>query len=143
ERVNGGEFPLAGREPELPEMIARVVASARLRATTDYGALADADVVLVDVDTPLSADRQPRFEKLQDACISLAAVAQDGVLVVVESTVAPGTCERLVAPIFEGRNFLLGHCPERLMRGRLLANLHDLARACGGSSNAACDAMVA
>ena len=147
--INAGNCPIEGIEPGLPELIAKVTGSKNLVATTDYASLADADVVLIDVDTPVANDRRPRFEALRSACRELGKVMKPGVLVIVESTVAPGTTARLVAPILEkesGRKvnegFFLGHCPERVMPGKLLKNLREVSRVCGGSSPATADAMV-
>lgn len=149
-RINAGRCPIEGIEPGLPELIAKVTGSKHLVATTDYASLADADVVLIDVDTPVASDSRPRFEALRSACRELGRVMKEGALIIVESTVAPGTTARLVAPILEkasGRKvnegFSLGHCPERVMPGKLLKNLRELSRVCGGSNAETSDAMVA
>lgn len=149
-RINHGHCPIEGIEPELPELLAEVTKSKHLVATTDYGALADADIVLIDVETPVATDSRPRFEALRSACRELGKVMKPGVLVIIESTIAPGTCTRVVAPILEkisGRKvnegFSLGHCPERVMPGKLLKNLRELSRVCGGSTEQTADVMVA
>jgi UDP-N-acetyl-D-mannosaminuronic acid dehydrogenase len=149
--IHAGDCPLRGREPELPELLRRVTSSRALVASTDYASLAQADVVLLAVDTPVSSDdHRPRFAALRAACASLGGVMKPGVLVIVESTVSPGTCEGIVAPALAaasglalGRGFFLGHCPERVMPGRLLENLRTMPRACGGASPATSEAMVA
>ncbi len=149
-KINAGGCPIEGKEPELPELLAKVTANKKLTATNDYGELAKCDVVLIDVDTPVATDHRPRFESLRAACRELGKVMKPGALVIVESTIAPGTCDRVVAPLLErasGRKlnegFFLGHCPERVMPGRLLRNLRELSRVCGGSTQETSDAMVA
>src|SRR4051812_29140200 len=139
--INAGRCPIEGVEPDLPALVAKVTASKFLVAVTSYAPLAEADVVLIDVDTPVASDHRPRFEALRSACRDLGRVMKDGVLVIVESTVAPGTTERLVAPLLEEASgkklhhgFFLGHCPQRVMPGKLLKNLRELSRVCGGSS---------
>jgi UDP-N-acetyl-D-mannosaminuronic acid dehydrogenase len=69
--------------------------------------------------------------------------------VIVESTVAPGTVENLVRPLLEqtsgkkaNQGFLLGVCPERVMPGKLLANLQKLSRVCGGGTPETSEVMV-
>jgi UDP-N-acetyl-D-mannosaminuronic acid dehydrogenase len=150
EKINKGQCPIEGIEPDLPELIAKVTRSKNLVATTDYQALAEADVVLIDVDTPVASDNRPRFEALRSACRELGKVMRPGVLVIIESTIAPGTTARVVAPILEkasGRKvnegFYLGHCPERVMPGKLLKNLRELSRVCGGSTPETSEVMVA
>src|SRR4030042_243208 len=50
--INAGHNPIEGEEPGLAEMLAGVIQSGRLRATTEYADLSDADVILIDVETP-------------------------------------------------------------------------------------------
>jgi UDP-N-acetyl-D-mannosaminuronic acid dehydrogenase len=58
--------------------------------------------------------------------------------VIIESTLAPGTTDKLVRPLLEagghlaGQDFFLAHCPERVMPGRLLSNLAHMSRVLGG-----------
>jgi UDP-N-acetyl-D-mannosaminuronic acid dehydrogenase len=66
---------------------------------------------------------------------------KQGALVIVESTIAPGTMDNVVRPIIEetsgkksGIDFFLGACPERVMPGKLLANLKHMSRVCGGET---------
>jgi UDP-N-acetyl-D-mannosaminuronic acid dehydrogenase len=150
EKIRMGECPIDGIEPGLPDLVKKVVASKHLDATTQYSALADVDVVLICVDTPVARDRRPRFEALRSTCWQLGPVLKEGALVIVESTVAPGTTMGLVAPQLAkhsnkelNEGFFLGHCPERVMPGRLLKNLRELSRVCGGSTPEAARAMVA
>lgn len=150
QRINAGECPIEGIEPDLPELLARVTKSGKLTATTDVSVLRDADVVLIDVDTPVASDHRPRFDALRTACEELGRVMKDGALVIVESTVAPGTTLNVVAPLLEAhsqltldKGFFLGHCPEPVMPGKLLSNLQRLARPCGGATPATANAMVA
>ena len=147
--INAGHSPIEGDEPGLAELLAMVVAEERLHATTEVAELGEADVVLISVETPVGDDHRPRYDALQSACRSLGPVMKRGALIVVESTIAPGTINNLVLPLLEemsGRranvDFLLGACPERVMPGRLLANLHGMSRVCGGSSPEAAAVMV-
>lgn len=71
-------------------------------------------------------------------------------LVIVESTVAPGMTDRIVGPLLEeatGRQadngFFLGDCPDRVMPGKLLANLRSISRVCGGSTRDTAETMIA
>jgi UDP-N-acetyl-D-mannosaminuronic acid dehydrogenase len=148
--VAAARSPLLGAEPELPELLAQVVTRGRLVATSDTARLGVADVVLIAVETPVDEEHRPVLDPLHAACTSVGRVMKPGALVIVESTVAPGTCDNVVAPVLAdasgtrlGDGFLLGHCPERVMPGRLLRNLRELPRVCGGASAEACEAMVA
>lgn len=148
--IAAGSSPIEGDEPELGAILGRVVASGALRVTTDVGALSACDVVVVCVDTPVESDHRPRYEALEAACRGVGAVLAPGALVVIESTVSPGTCVTRVAPWLEaatggrlGERFHLGHCPERVMPGRLVANMREMPRVAGGSSPEIAQAMRA
>lgn len=149
DKIRQGISPIDGNEPGLAELLTGVTASGKLKATTDYGELSKADIVLIDVETPVDENNQPQYVALRAACRSLAQVMQDGVLVIVESTIAPGTIDRLVQPLLEevsgkktSQGFFLGACPERVMPGKLLSNLRKLSRVCGGSTPEVAEVMV-
>ena len=149
ETINLGMNPIEGIEPGLDELLAEVVANGRLRATTDYTSLSRADVVLIAVETPVDDDHRPRYLALQTACQQLVEVLRPGVLVIVESTIAPGTIDNVVRPLLEqesglrvNQDFYLGACPERVMPGKLLANLRNMNRVCGGSTPETSAVMV-
>jgi UDP-N-acetyl-D-mannosaminuronic acid dehydrogenase len=140
--VNGGRMPFEGDEPGLGRLLEGVVSTGRLRASSDYDELRAADVVLIAVETPVEgADHKPRYAALRSALEALGAVLEPERLVIVESTLAPGTMSGLVGPTLErscglrdGRGMLLAHCPERVMPGRLLHNLKHTSRVIGGTT---------
>jgi UDP-N-acetyl-D-mannosaminuronic acid dehydrogenase len=145
-----GECPIEGDEPELPAILSRVVSLGALAVTTDTTHLSTCDAVIVCVDTPVEADHAPRYEALEAAMRGIGRALRDGALVIVESTVSPGTCRTRVARWLAestggalGTRFHLGHCPERVMPGRLVANMRDMPRVVGGSSPDVSRAMVA
>ncbi|UCC64628.1 MAG: nucleotide sugar dehydrogenase [Anaerolineae bacterium] len=139
--INAGRCPIAGKEPGLADLVAEAVAAGWLRATTDYAVCQQADAILIAVETPVDSVHQPRYRSLRAALRALALHLRPGTMVIVESTVAPGTMDRLVRPILEargsrrsGRDFYLAHCPERVMPGLLLRNLARMSRVVGGDT---------
>lgn len=146
--VNTGRCPIEGDEPGLAELLAGVVAARRFVASTEYADLSRANVVLISVETPVDAENVPRYDALRAACRSLGPVLGDGSLVIVESTIAPGTMDGVVRPHLEetsGRSvnegFYLGACPERVMPGKLLKNLRTMSRVCGGFTEETAETM--
>lgn len=139
-QVNNGISPIKGDEPRLENLLKRVLKAKKLTATTDYLACEDADVVLIAVETPIdSNDKTPHYEALKSALKSLGKHLKKGALVIIESTIAPGTMEKIVKPTLEkvsgketGKDFYLAYCPERVTPGRLLLQLENWPRVVGG-----------
>lgn len=140
EAINRGELPPQAVEPGLEALVAETVSGGGLVAAGEYDRMADADAVLICVDTPVDpTSHQPDYAALKSSLEDVAARMKKGVLVSVESTLAPGTMASLVLPALEEgsglkvhRDFHLVHCPERLAPGRLLHNLENVDRIVGG-----------
>jgi UDP-N-acetyl-D-mannosaminuronic acid dehydrogenase len=148
--IDAGRSPIEGQEPGLADLVAQVVTADKFTTTTDYAALADRDVITINVETPVDEDHIPRYEALRNVLRSLGPVLKSGTLVIVESTLAPGTMEDTVRPLLEeaagktvNQGFYLGHCPERVMPGKLLANLRGVSRVCGGETPETSATMIA
>lgn len=148
--INRGICPIEGKEPGLAELVARVVAQGRFYATTDYAACRDAQVVLIAVETPVDpATKKPAYSALRGALADLGRDLSPGTMVIIESTIAPGTMAGVVQPILEetsglkvNEGFFLVNCPERVMPGKLLANIRGCHRVVGGMSADAADLAV-
>ncbi|WP_299565959.1 nucleotide sugar dehydrogenase [uncultured Mycolicibacterium sp.] len=117
-------------EPGLGELVANSVRTGRLRATTDFAAVADAEFVIVTVGTPLGPDFEPIVDDIEAAARAVGAHLRPGQLVILKSTVPPDTTERLVRPILErasglraGVDFGLAFCPERIAEGQAIHEL--------------------
>jgi UDP-N-acetyl-D-mannosaminuronic acid dehydrogenase len=142
--LNAGGSPIEGDEPGLSELLARVVAKKSFRVTDDYSVIGDMDIVLIDVQTPTdSADHSPSYLSLKEVSRQIGQYMRRGTLVVIESTVAPGTTQNVVQPILErksklkaGKDFMLAYSYERLMPGRLIDYIVNLPRIVGGIDEA-------
>jgi len=149
--INAGKSPIAGKEPGLEELVKQAIKTKRLTATTEYSSMREADIVFVAVETPIDkADRVPKYEALRTALKSVAKNLKKGALVIIESTIAPGTMKNMVAPLLEkesglklGKEFYLGHCPERVMVGKLLRNVENYHRVLGGWDEKTAKIMLA
>jgi UDP-N-acetyl-D-mannosaminuronic acid dehydrogenase len=137
--LNQGKNPIGGDEPGLSELLARVVQKGTFRVTDDFSACTTADVILIDVQTPTDEQGVPHYESLKEVSTSIGEVMPKNVLVIIESTVAPGTTEHVVKPLLEkasgltaGKDFSLAFSYERVMVGRLLHNIIHLPRIIGG-----------
>jgi len=138
--LNAGKCPFEGEEPGLAELIHRVVVEkGTFWVTDDYSVCRSADVILIDVQTPVDEDLVPRYESLLQVAREVGRHMRRGALVVIESTVAPGTTQQVVQPILEqesglkgGQDFYLAFSYERVMPGKLLEYITDFPRVVGG-----------
>ncbi|UJL27479.1 nucleotide sugar dehydrogenase [Mycolicibacterium vanbaalenii] len=129
--INLGKTAVA--EPGLDELVSNNVRIGRLRATTDFSALADNDFVIVNVGTPLGPDYEPIVDDIKAAARAVGEHLQPGHVVILKSTVPPDTTETLVRPILEetsglraGVDFGLAFCPERLAEGQAIHELTSI-----------------
>jgi UDP-N-acetyl-D-mannosaminuronic acid dehydrogenase len=128
--INAGETPV-DNEPGLSELVARH-GGERLSATTDGPvAVSDADVHVVLVPTLVDEDRSPDLSAVLAAAADIRVGVEPGDLVVLESTVPPGTTAGLFAnavsseEVTAGEDFALAHCPERTSSGRVIEDLTE------------------
>ncbi|MEO7720518.1 MAG: nucleotide sugar dehydrogenase [Pseudolysinimonas sp.] len=140
--VNEGIEPFPG-EAELQERLSDLVQAGRLRATTDYAdAVPGADAVVLVV--PLFVDEQtaePDFGWMDAATRSLGEVLTPGTLVSYETTLPVGTTRTRWKPLLEeasglteGVDFDLVFSPERVLTGRVFADLRKYPKLVGGLS---------
>ena len=151
DKLNAGISPIEGDEPGLSELIKKVVEKGSFKVTDDISVYGEADVILIDVQTPTNADHKPRYESLKQVCYDIGSKIskEKKTLIVIESTVAPGTTENIVKPILEeesgltcGEGFLLAFSFERVMPGKLLEHLQHMPRVVGGVTAEATRAAV-
>jgi UDP-N-acetyl-D-galactosamine dehydrogenase len=95
-----------------------------LRCSAAASDIAQRDIYIVTVPTPVSKDRKPDLSALTSASELVGAALKPGAIVVYESTVYPGVTEDHCAPVLEtasglvcGRDFFLGYSPERINPG--------------------------
>ncbi|XXK27878.1 nucleotide sugar dehydrogenase [Arenicellales bacterium nBUS_45] len=102
----------------------QLVNAASLTLTTDSGDLADCDLFIIAVPTPVDDARRPDFGPLIAASRTVGSVMTAGATVVYESTVYPGATEEIGVPVLESasgllwqRDFAVGYSPERINPG--------------------------
>ena len=105
--------------------------------TSNAKDIAEADVHLIAVPTPVDAMRHPDLTPVIGATEMVATHTKKGALVVLESTVNPYVSEEIIKPIFEKHGFTIGedifisHCPERIDPGSSEWNVTNIPRVVG------------
>jgi UDP-N-acetyl-D-mannosaminuronic acid dehydrogenase len=123
-------------EPGLSELLREVVTSGQFKAEAEPVA---ADMYLICVPTFLTPEGRPILDSVKAAAGAVGRVMPEGALVVLESTVPPGTTAGLVKDVLEetsglqaGSGFSLAHCPERVLPGNIMREIVDNDRIIGG-----------
>jgi UDP-N-acetyl-D-mannosaminuronic acid dehydrogenase len=134
--VNNGKCYI--REPGLDVLLREAVSKGFLKATTNtLEAVNESEAVIITVPTPVR-DGVIDLSYLRGALEAVQEGLRRGLLVVVESTVPPGTTVGFVKPFLEGsgfrveEDFYLAHVPERIAPGRAVEELLSMPRVVGG-----------
>ncbi|MCR5272851.1 MAG: nucleotide sugar dehydrogenase [Lachnospiraceae bacterium] len=128
--INEGIFPFENSDKKLEEKLKEASTKGNLKATTDKEYFSFADIVVVDInlDVKYGEDQSPYLdlEQFKNAIHTLGSRIKEDTLVLVETTVPPGTCQKIVRPIikdeFEKRGLTgqphIAHSYERVMPGK-------------------------
>lgn len=116
DEINAGRSYIDSVESQ---QLKKLVDDHRLEATSDFARLAECDVIIVCVPTPLDRHREPDLSYVEATGREIAKSLRAGQLVVLESTTYPGTTREILKPILEesglsaGVDFFIGFSPER------------------------------
>lgn len=150
ELVNEAREPFPG-EVGLQELLSEAVTSGRLRATTDYAeAIPEAEAVILVVPLVVNEDSTPDFRWMDAATRALAEHLSANTIVSYETTLPVGTTRERWKPMIEeisglkeGRDFHLVFSPERVLTGRVFADLRRYPKLVGGLNESGTAAGIA
>jgi len=153
ESINEGIFPFSTDDDNLLNSFAKVFSQGNLTASTNKSLYSEMDIIVVDIQLDIDyLDDEPQleFSQFKLAINEIGTLVKPGVLIIIETTVPPGTCEKLIIPTLEEaftkrnlspNDFLLAHSYERVMPGRdYLASITDYWRVFSGHNKQAGDA---
>lgn len=136
-----------GHDPSGEVSSSQMLKAAKLELTSDPSQLAEADVVIVVVPTPIDSAKRPDLSPLENASSIVGAHMRPGTIVVFESTVYPGCTEEVCVPILEAasglawagrpnspadRRFYVGYSPERINPGDKTHRLETITKVVAG-----------
>jgi UDP-N-acetyl-D-glucosamine dehydrogenase len=114
----------AAMVPDLEDTFTQALQKKRLSVSGTFAAVRHADIIVICVPTPVDGGHNPDLTPVTNACEEIGKHLRRGQLVILESTVHPGTCEEVVIPLLEkksglkaGAEFGVAHCPERINPG--------------------------
>ena len=119
-------------DPDLKEKAKKL--KGKIKAAQGFKELKNSSVVVVCVPTPVDKNHNPDLGPLRSACESISKNLQKDALVIIESTIFPGTIEEVVFPILRKSNikFYLAHCPERVDPGNKKYTIKNIPRVVAG-----------
>jgi len=158
--INDGIFPLIADDPKITEFFDNAKAKGNFLATYDPVAYQYADVIIVDINLDVQKqshgkgglkDFDVNLKGFEEAIQSIGRNCRDDVLVLVETTVTPGTCDQVVKPIIEEelvkreltlKNYRLGHSYERVMPGpQYIDSIREFPRVYAGVNETSADTV--
>ncbi|MDL2264883.1 UDP-N-acetyl-D-mannosamine dehydrogenase [Parabacteroides sp. OttesenSCG-928-G21] len=130
--INNGEIHIV--EPELGQLVKRVVAEGTLKASLKPE---EADAFFIVVPTPFKQNHRADISYVESAALSVVPFLREGNLFVIESTSPVMTTERIAELIYKKRPELkdkiyIAYCPERVLPGNALYELENNDRVIGG-----------
>ncbi len=138
DRIGRGEVPFA--EAGAGQLLREVLPSGRLHLDDDAAMLGRSHIVIVVIGTPVDEFLNPSTTVFERAVDQIAADLRPGALVVLRSTVYPGTTARVAADLrARGCEVDIAVCPERIAEGHALEELSSLPQIVGADDAAAGD----
>lgn len=135
--VNSGRSPIM--EPGLHELVNEAVIRGKLRATVQgKDAALNSNIIFVIVPTPVDEHQKPDLSAFKSACKTISSSLNSKDLIIIESTVPPGTCENIAIPLLEesglvaGVDFGIVYSPERALPNNTIYEITHNSRVIGG-----------
>ena len=100
--INSGLFPFDIKDKNLSEELIKAKKKENLIATSDTTHYSEANIVIVSIncDIDTSSGINVDFDSFKKSILTIAERISENTLVIIESTVPPGTCKHIVYPIF-------------------------------------------
>jgi len=152
DEINNNRFPFNTSDTNLSSSIKKVFKQGNFKATTSNSAYHDADIVIVDIQLDIPyLDNNPKldFIEFKSAIQTLGCYISANTLVLIETTVPPGTCEKIIHPVLyselkkrniDKNSVHIAHSYERVMPGDdYLSSITDYWRVFSGHTKKAGD----
>ncbi|MCB0839901.1 MAG: nucleotide sugar dehydrogenase [Bacteroidetes bacterium] len=138
EKVNSLNNGINFIEDLKDEEVAQAVSDGLLKASTDYQALTEADIIFIAVPTPFNANKDPDISYIINAGERISEFLSPGQLIILKSTTFPGTTESYLIPVLEksglrtGEDYYIAFSPERVDPGNKVFHTGNTPIVAGG-----------
>jgi UDP-N-acetyl-D-mannosaminuronic acid dehydrogenase len=133
-----GEGHMPFMEPGADALLANILPTGRLTLSADPAIVRGVDVVIVVIGTPIDEFLNPSLTIFDRAVAQLSPYLSDGALVILRSTVYPGTTAQVVRALADhGKHVDVAFCPERIAEGKALEELGGLPQIIGADDDEA------
>ena len=122
------------------DALSSLVEKGKIQANVGFDSVAESDIVVICVPTPLSKNKEPDISYIKNATNGICSHFHPGMLIVLESTTYPGTTEEIIQTRLEemgyklGKDFFLAFSPERVDPGNKNFNTGNTPKILGGVS---------
>lgn len=128
-RLNNGE--LTFNEEGLGDLFEKAI-TAGIRFSSEYQ---QCNFYIISVPTPyLKKDKKIDASYIVDAVINVLEVCDENSIIVIESTVSPGTIDKFIRPLIKNYKVNIAHAPERIIPGNMIYELNNNSRTIGADS---------
>ncbi len=142
DRIAAGDMPFL--ETGADELLRKVLTTGRLELGTDGSIIRRTEALIIVVGTPVDEFLGPSMTVFERVVNQVAPHLRDGALVVLRSTVYPGTTEYVTHHLAEaGCHVDVAFCPERIAEGHALEELHTLPQIIGADDDRAAERATA
>lgn len=131
------------------ELSEKQLKKAAIRYSADPGVIAEADIVILAIPTPIDERNNPDLTPVESASSTVGKYMKKGAIIVYESTVWPGTTEEICGPILEkesglkcGTDFKLGYSPERVNPGDREHTIEKIKKIVSGQDKETLDTLA-
>jgi len=138
--LENGSVPFV--EDGAEHLLAKVLRTGSLKFTTSYESIAESDTVVLIIGTPVDANLNPRIDSLLDVVEQNMSRFHENQLIVLRSTVSPGTTELVkdliedLTGMTEGEDFFVVFAPERVLQTKAIEEIRGLPQLVGAFSEA-------
>jgi nucleotide sugar dehydrogenase len=104
-----------------------------IEASIEFSKIADVEIIIIAVPTPVKNNNQPDLTPLVSAIEKIKPHLKENQTIIVESTVNPGVMDEVITPLLKGSPPVhLAHCPERINPGDSKWSVRNIPRVLGG-----------